>query len=261
MNKTEIVEISTRVLERLSGMGDELSNNLSCEKMIFPQKENEDKNTHVKKKERRISEQELRFVFVDEFLKRCKEAYYYSVETPTVDKYSFGNQFCDIRVDKLEGQSALSDMMIYKREDGEYKRNLNIEFKYANVELSHIAKDILKLIHEPQNGAFIHLLKNTNSGTLCNSGETGVLDKIRKSFERCNKIVSPKCKPTDPKINTQWECKKEKQITIVIMSLEQKALIYQTINKGDTISCKGDYENILEINDSKWNRVNLKTKP
>jgi len=256
MNETEIVEISTRVLERLSIMGDELINNLSCEKMIFPQKKNEEK-------ERRISEQELRFVFVDEFLKRCKEGYYYSVETPTEKKYSFGKCFCDIRVDKYDGQSALSDMMIYKREKEKYTRNLNIEFKYANVELSHIAKDILKLLHENQNGAFIHLLKNTDSGTLCNNTDpnankekkckddidkgTGVLNKLRHSF---NKFKN-------------WNSGENKQITIVIMSLDQKALIYRIIKKGDldknidTIFFNGGCDDILKIKGSEWNIVKL----
>ena len=223
MKEKEIVEISTRVLERLCVMGNEVDGSLSCEKMIFPQKENNGE------KEIRISEQELRFQFVEEFVKRSKAGYFYSVETPTESKYSFGKKFCDIRVDEIDGQSALSDMMIYKREDGKYQRNLNIEFKHANVELAHIAKDILKLVNESQNGAFIHLLDNTDSGTLCNDTPrkdcednditgTGVLNKLEQSF---GKFVS------------NWKGEKNKQITIVIMSLKQRVLIYRTIPKPD----------------------------
>ena len=240
MKVTEIVEISTRVLERLSNMGDELNSKLSCEKMIFPKKEN-------KEKEIRISEQELRFMFIDEFLKRCKEGYYYSVETPTVEKYSFGTCFNDIKFG--EGQSALSDMMIYKREEGEYKRNLNIEFKYANVTTSHIAKDILKLVNEKPNGAFIHLLDNTDVDSLCNStfntftkkNGTGVLNKLNESL----------------KFYSKWNGGDEKQITIVIMSLKQKALIYQTIKKGNTIADKCSCDNILKISCNEWKLINI----
>ena len=248
MKATEIVEISTRVLERLSSMGDELNSKLSCEKMIFPIKENKDEKTHVTKKKRRISEQELRFMFVDEFLKRCKEGYYYSVETPTVEKYSFGETFTDIKVSKT-GKSGSIDMTVFDIVSGIYNRNLNIEFKYANVTTSHIAKDILKLVNEKPNGAFIHLLDNTDVDSLCNStfntftkkNGTGVLNKLNESF----------------KFYSKWNGGDEKQITIVIMSLKQKALIYQTIKKGSTIVDKGGCDNILKISCNEWKLIKI----
>ncbi len=247
MKDVEIVEISTRVLERLSIMGDELGNDFSCEKMIFPKKENEDKDTHAKKKERRISEQELRFIFVDEF-KKVHPDLYYSVETPTKSKYRFGVLFKDIKIDNT-GKSGSIDMTIFDRADGEYKRDLNVEFKHTNVPTAHIAKDILKLVNEPPDGAFIHLLDNTFNDTLCNKvfnkftekEGTGVLNKLNESFKSYDE---------------KWKGENDKQITIIIMSLKQKALIYRTIyikKKGkedyDKIFLKGICGNIKEIVD------------
>ena len=72
--------------------------------------------------ETRISEQELRFIFVEQFNKYCNENNswnaYYSVETPTEEKYIFskkGDENCPHKVDGEVngGQSAMIDLSIH----------------------------------------------------------------------------------------------------------------------------------------------------
>jgi hypothetical protein len=108
-----------------------------------------------------------------------------------------------------------------------YKRILNIEFKHGNAPIKDIAKDVLKLMSEKQNGAFIFLLDNTNSGSLNNIGEKrkGVLDKLSQSFEEFKNIENI------------WN--EEKYIHIIILSLEHKTnttsptLMYKTLVKDN----------------------------
>jgi len=207
----DVIKISKKVLARLSVMGYELKGKNYDEQLIFPQKD-------------RISEQELRLLFIEEFKKENK-ALFYSIETPTKYKYSFGKKYEDIKV-YPEGQSASLDMCVFKRTPKNYERILNIEFKHKNASTKKIGKDVLKLIHEKQNGVFIYLLENTNIGTFINDSKNreGVFDKLYKSF-------------TDFKDN--WE-NEDKTIHLVILSLEQKknklpnpVLIHRKINKSN----------------------------
>ena len=103
-----------------------------------------------------------------------------------------------------------------------------MEFKHGNAPEKDIAKDVLKLMREKENGAFIFLLDNTNSGSLNNvvKERSGVLDKLSQSFEEFQNIE---------KIKNIWNENKNKQIQIIILSLEHKtnskspALIYRTL--------------------------------
>ena len=200
-----IVEIAKNVLERLTTIGYEKNGLVSSGQLIFPSK------SDVK----RISEQELRQLFIEEFRAESNNLYY-SIETPTVNRYSFTNKSKVIKVadDVDKGQSALIDMCVFEKKDekSEYTRHLNIEFKHKNATKDNITKDILKLMHEKESGAFIVLLKNTNTGTLNNLVETrfGVIDKLSQSFEyhKSNQV--------------QWNGGDEKFIEIVILSLEEK---------------------------------------
>ncbi|MEA3505372.1 MAG: hypothetical protein U9R32_09310, partial [Bacteroidota bacterium] len=69
-------------------------------------------------------------------------------------------------------------MCVFERNSNKYERILNIEFKHKNASIKKIGKDVLKLMQEKQNGVFIYLLENTNSGTLRNVSKTreGVFD-------------------------------------------------------------------------------------
>ena len=236
MKEEIVIEICKEVLTRLSKMGYERTNKRSTEQLIFPNKfpSNEKIKTFSEKellKYVRRSEQELRQLFIDVFKEKEPELFY-SIETPTETKYSFGKSYLDIKVceDVVKGQSALLDMCVFKRDDviEKYTRILNIEFKYGNAPIKDIAKDVLKLMREKQNGAFIFLFDNTNSGSLNNKGEKrkGVLDKLSQSFQEFQKIENI------------WN--EEKYIHTIILSLEHKTntiitptLIYKKLVKDN----------------------------
>jgi len=213
-------------------------------KLIFPQYEREEKN------EIRISEQESRVLFCNELENYYKEIFY-SVETPTVNNYRFGKDINDLTVDKA-GQSALSDMSLFELENGRLKQKVDIEFKAHNVEISHIAKDILKLFAEVQSGLFFHTLKAVDSGTLSN-GNTGILDKYKRS------IV---------KFENEWNPKKndKKYIVFAICIIEQKVLLMKTFKKEHLQNIDGFFEfeykatreKIEIININNWKMEDLK---
>jgi hypothetical protein len=161
----------------------------------------------------RISEQELRQLIIEEFKVKHGNLYY-SIDTPTKNKYSFTNKNNEKKIadSANSGQPALVDMCVFEKEKKSYKRILNIEFKHKNATKDNISKDVLKLMHEEQSGAFILLLKNTNGGTLNNLAETrfGVIYKLVESFE------DHKSK------QVQWNGGNKKFIELVILSLEVK---------------------------------------
>ena len=143
----KVLDICKKVLSRLHAMDYEINGGNSSEQLIFPNKRQAQGNI------KRISEQELRTLFIEVF-KDINSKLFYSIETPTENRYIFGPSFKEIACDK-NGRSALIDMCVFQREGKNYKRLLNIEFKYKNTVTENIAKDILKLICEEQDGAFI----------------------------------------------------------------------------------------------------------
>lgn len=104
----------------------------SGSRIIFPKY-----SVRYRNGETRISEQELRFIFVEQFNKYCKNNSwnaYYSVETPTEEKYIFskkGDKNCPYKVDGEGngGQSAMIDLCIH---DDKFERIALIEFKALN---------------------------------------------------------------------------------------------------------------------------------
>lgn len=228
-----VVEISKEVLKRLVAMGYEKNETFSTGQLIFPSK------SGVK----RISEQELRQLFIEVF-KKEKSYYLYSIETPTENRYSFTNKDGLIKIaDDDEGQAALLDMCVFtkKNKESSYTRLLNIEFKHKNATKDNISKDILKLMHEKENGAFIILLKNSDNGTLINKGGTGIIDKLIESKKYHNK------KPT------KWNDGDKKYIELVILSLEEKEkktelpfILHRTISINDL--------NTLDNSLDKWKK-------
>ena len=142
--------------------------------LVFPQYSADDDESQDKQKKQkektRISEQELRFAFVQAFHEyKCKHNcnYQYGVEVPTKDKYLFtekdeGNKRkYKPRIDK-NGRSGSFDMVIY---NDRLERVCLIEFKYGTSEKGSFAKDFLKLAN-PEEGSkdakryFIHLVKD-----------------------------------------------------------------------------------------------------
>jgi hypothetical protein len=230
-----VVAICKEVLKRLSEMDYERKGGSSVQRLIFPNKFPSEKEGKTYSDQEllnytRISEQELRFLFVEEFLREPNNGYYYSVETPTKEKYKFGKTNDDIKID-ASGRSASIDMCIFKKcNENKYHRLLNIEFKNANASQKSISKDILKLMHEEENGAFVLLLKNTNSGTLNNLADKrdGVIDKL---------IASIKYHHNEKNV---WNGAERKSIELIILSLEEKEnktelpfIMHRTIIKSE----------------------------
>lgn len=240
--KLDIIQISRKVLERLSIMGYETNGKESSERLIFPKKIQAKGTRHID----RISEQELRFLFVEEF-KKDNPNLFYSIETPTDKKYSFGKSFDDI-VTHENGQSAALDMCIFERDLNIYNRILNIEFKHKNTSIKNIGKDVLKLVKEDQKGVFIHLLTNTHKGkTLWNKKNTGIFQKLYISFQ---------------KFNSNWSNSNE-NVLLIILSLKQKTLIYREIEKDEINNLNEIFfidegcGNIHEINYNGWNNLSI----
>lgn len=141
----------------------------SGSRIIFPKYSGRYRNG-----ETRISEQELRFIFVEQFNKYCKKNSwnaYYSVETPTEEKYIFsekGDKNCPYKVDGEGngGQSAMIDLSIH---NDKFDRIALIEFKALNPEESAFDKDFCKLSNEPTCLTFfIMIVKSHDNGTITN---------------------------------------------------------------------------------------------
>jgi len=238
MKELDVIKISKQVFKRLAVMDYENDKGNSTEKLIFPNKSQANGNV------KRISEQEFRLLFVEEF-KKAYSSLFYSIETPTTKKYKFGQSYEDIKTDN-DGQSALLDMCVFNRNENIYERILNIEFKHKNVSIKSIGKDIFKLMNEQQNGAFILLLDNTNRGTFCNSNKTGIFDKLCKLFTDFEHHLK------------EWN--NDRSINLIILSLKQKILIHRKINKTDFNNLKKIFyiqsgsRNISEINGNGWKK-------
>lgn len=114
----------------------------------------------------RFSEQELRFTMTNLFDTNNYLKLTYSVETPTEKDYSF----------KGAGRrSASSDLTFYENN----VKILNIEHKAHNPGQDTINKDIEKLVNEEYLGAWCHIFRNENSGTL-----NSIFNKLKIAFKK-----------------------------------------------------------------------------
>ena len=138
-----------------------VANNEECNEMCqihIPQKDGEP----------RISEQELKQVFLELFVK-CDDmqGYTFSVETPTELEYKFTENGKKIKPECGTGRKANIDVVIFKGE----ARVAMIEFKSSNPDEHSHAKDFIKLKEEPGNGllrVFVGLYVSTDKETLTN---------------------------------------------------------------------------------------------
>lgn len=140
--------------------GDDRSNTRpSGSRIIFPKKRQDEQT--------RVSEQELRFIFVEQLNKEILEKewdVYYSVETPTKDSYIFK----DNPRRNGDGQSANFDLVIH---DSNFKRIALIEFKAKNPDKDDYQKDFVKLSNEEEEGQlryFLQIVVNADNGTTDN---------------------------------------------------------------------------------------------
>ena len=151
--------------------------NNNSSRIIFPLK----RGSKDKKEEFRISEQELRFVFVEEFNKYCSKNWdaYYSVETPTSKRYDFSNKEMPCKVDYPNGQSAMVDFSIFLKKQDKLTRVALIEFKALNPDKQSYMKDYVKLLNEDQKFVyFIMIVKSANDRTI-----KSIAEKIKASYD------------------------------------------------------------------------------
>ena len=123
----------------------------------------------------RFSEQELRFVFVEQLNKEIQDGWdvYYSVETPTKKRYKFKGEEHPKVLDENEkgGQSAQFDLVIH---DNGYQRIALIEFKANNSPAKDHEKDFVKLNSEGSDTIltyFLEIVKSSDGGTTNNLEE------------------------------------------------------------------------------------------
>lgn len=163
---------------------------------------------------KRISEQELRFVITNLHGRFTKTNLYYSVETPTSEEYRFSG---------LGKRSASTDLSFYENE----VKVLNIELKAHNPAQITIDKDIEKLVSEDCSGAWIHILKNEDKGTI-----KSLFQKFDSAFQNFKKSKKP--------------------ISFHILILETQTLLSRKGKENEN-----DYSNnIFNINYSHWKNLN-----
>ena len=135
-----------------------LRNNDSGSRLKFPTYRNG---------QRRVSEQELRFVFVEQLQDLLKEYdFFYSIETPTNGKYKFSEngKYVIPQVCK-NGQSASFDLSIT---DKNGKMVAIIEFKAKNANPHDYAKDFCKLWNPEEKSCykyFVNLFEKIENST------------------------------------------------------------------------------------------------
>ena len=157
-HKKHIEAVIENTLSKLNSLYHRDGGGLENTRLIFPRYWVTKEGERVEG-ELRVSEQELRFMFVEELNKYCDEnpewKVFYSVETPTSNSY------------KLTGegfQSGCIDLCIHGKD---FKRIALIEFKALNPSEHDHAKDAFKLKREIQGELryFIEIVKSHSSET------------------------------------------------------------------------------------------------
>jgi len=131
-------------------------------RIVFPKKRNETT---------RISEQELRGVFVEQLNKKINEGdwdVYYSIETPTHAPYSGFCKGGKPGQDNDNGRSGEFDLVIF---NNRLKRIALIEFKANNASYHEHEKDFVKLSNKAEGDDnvfryFIEIVNSFDKGTL-----------------------------------------------------------------------------------------------
>jgi len=135
-------------------------NRQKLSRIVFPRK---------RKESIRISEQELRFVFVEQLNKKIEKGWdvFYAVETPTKDSYSGFSKGQDPRQDE-NGRSGEFDLVIF---NNHMNRIALIEFKANNASSQDHKKDFIKLNNPKEGGKevlryLIEIVNAYDNGTL-----------------------------------------------------------------------------------------------
>lgn len=153
-------------------------------RILFPRYSEERKSPEID----RISEQELRFIFVEQ-LNKVADKYdlYYSVETPTKKAYVFSKNKGGLKVDDKAGVSARTDLVIYTKRDNQFIREALIEFKALNPVIENYQKDFFKLENEDKDDTlkyFIQIIRNCDESTI-DSLKEKTASKTSETIYRC----------------------------------------------------------------------------
>ena len=158
IHKKHIEAVIERTLSKLNSLYHRDGGGLEDTRLIFPRYWVTKEGERVVG-ELRVSEQELRFMFVEELNKYCDAhrewEVYYSVETPTSNSYQLTGE---------SQQSGCIDLCIH---GNDLKRIALIEFKALNPSEHDHAKDAFKLKHEIEGELryFIEIVKSNNCET------------------------------------------------------------------------------------------------
>lgn len=145
-------------------------------RIVFPKYSEKYRNGDL-----RLSEQELRFVFVEQFNRYCDSyelPWFYAVETPTKYKYIFSGEgsiprrATETEIKEKKGESASFDLVIYNEH---LERIALIEFKEGNPLKKEFTKDFLKLKDEGENGIstyFVMYIKSYKDNTPKDGSDT-----------------------------------------------------------------------------------------
>lgn len=166
-HKKHIMAVIEKTLSKLNSLYHRDGGGLENTRLIFPRYWVTKEGERVEG-ELRVSEQELRFMFVEELNKYCDAhrewEVYYSVETPTSNSYQLTG----------EGQqSGCIDLCIH---GNDFKRIALIEFKALNPSEHAHAKDAFKLKHEIEGELryFIEIVKSHDSKT-----DESIVEKLK----------------------------------------------------------------------------------
>lgn len=170
--------------------------------IVFPKKSDDDEDNEGLD---RISEQELRFIFIEQFNKSIavkRNELFYSIETPTDKFYYFSGKSPEcIPKDEHDkhtgakgaGRSANIDLVIFQKKGNCINRVALIEFKAHNPKSKDYRKDICKLIHENSSCLkyFIQIINNESD-----FNDWGKINDNK--LEKGNTLVSIKAKIGNP---------------------------------------------------------------
>ena len=195
-NKEIILDIISEAFKHVKNAYDlsKEPNSSKDSRLIFPKKR--DESIRVSEPNIRVSEQELRFAFVEEFLKyvkKKKKDWYYAVEVPTKIKYDFSDKKNPKVAEEGKGKSASFDLAIYAKGDNNFNLIALLEFKAGNPKKFDYHKDLVKL--ESEKGGdnevlrfFIEIVKNADKGTLKNI-ESKLKDKRQQTNFICYSLT------------------------------------------------------------------------
>lgn len=207
--KKELEELIYDTFQEL----DNISRDKGKSSLIFP---------HYQNGKTRISEQELRFLFIEKLIPFLKKyEYYYSIETPTNDSYKFSKDKKQIKprrihyctnIDTDRFESAAFDLVIHRhRQDKNEDRLAIIEFK-SKGSMHEYAKDICKLGNKYEG------IKTTSRYFIVVVNKTGVSkgktteQSVQEMFSNQNQQIDFESFKDDEKINVicySLELKKE----------------------------------------------------